>query len=151
MKIIATERLQRNCLLVCIGLGAAAGLAFATSSRMSFNLMFATFMWTLIAGSVAAIITSLNGSVKLGDWRTGLRVSAEIYFANSTGYLLALLFCAALGPAQELAGALFTFATMARIIAPGVYFATSLMTLASIFFYWLPRGQRQPAERTNRD
>ena len=151
MKLTSTARIQRYGLLICIGLGAGAGIAFAAEARLPFNLMFATFMWTLIVGSAAAIIASATGRVKLGDWRAGLRVSAGIYFANSTGYLLALLLCAALGPAQEVAGALFTFPMMIRVVAPGVYFAASLMTLASIFFYWHPRGQPQPAERSNHD
>lgn len=135
MKFPCTKRIQRISLSICIALGAGTGLAFAANFGSPFHVMFATFLWTLIVGSAAAILTSHNGSVKAGDWRAGLRVSAEIYFANSTGFLLALLICAALGPAQEMAGAIFNLPTMARIVAPGIYFAASMMTLCSILFY----------------
>jgi len=144
MKFPCTRRIRRVSLSICSALGAGAGCAFAADIGNPFNLMFATFLWTLIVGSAAAILTSHNGSIKHGDWRAGMRVSATIYFANSTGFLLALLICAALGPAQEVAGALFTLPTMARIVAPGIYFAASVLTLCSIVFY---RRAPSPAYR----
>jgi hypothetical protein len=133
--LLTIHSLRRYSLLICIALGAGTGLAFAYGTRAAFNVMFGTFLWSLIAGSVASILVALSGHVPNGDWRTGLRISAKIYFANSTGYLIALLVCAALGPAQEIAGTLFTLPTMARIVAPAIYFAASVISLSSIFYY----------------
>lgn len=147
--LLSIHNLRRYSLLICVALGAGPGLAFAYGVRAAFNVMFATFLWSLIVGSVAAIIVALSGQVPNGDWRTGLRVSAKIYFANATGYLIALLICAALGPAQEVAGTLFTLPTLARIAAPAIYFAASLISLSSIFYYrHVPEAHGRPGRNT---
>lgn len=147
MKPIHAQRLQRYSLMICIALGAGAGVAFATSVAGAFNVMFGTFLWSLIVGTVVAIVASISGRIKLDDWRRGLRLSAAIYFANSTAYIGALLIGAALGPAQLVAGTVFDPLTMARIVAPGVYFATSVMTLCSIFFYMRTPGTSREINR----
>ena len=147
MKPIHAQRLQQYSLIICTALGAGAGAAFATSTPGAFGVMFGLFLWSLIAGTVVAIVASLSGRIKLDDWRRGLRLSAAIYFANSTVYILALLLGAAMGPAQVVSGQLFDPLTMARIIAPGVYFATSIMTLASIFFYMRTPGTSRETTR----
>jgi len=133
--LVPVDTLRRYSLLICTALGAAGGLTFAAGARAAFNVMFATFLWSLIVGSAAAIVVALSGHVPNGDWRAGLRLSTKIYFANSTGFLLALMLCAALGPAQEIAGTLFTLPTMARVAAPAIYFAASVISLSSIFYF----------------
>lgn len=149
--LFSIHNLRRYSLLICIALGAGTGLTFAYGMRAAFNVMFGSFLWSLIVGSVAAILVALSGQVPNGDWRTGLRLSAKIYFANSTGYLIALLICAALGPAQEFAGTLFTLPTMARVVAPAIYFAASVISLSSIFYYRrVPEAHGQPG-RNQRD
>ncbi len=135
---------QRLGLAINAALGVGAGLAFALAKPSAFNIMFGTFLWSLIVGAAVTILASVSGRVEHGDWRAGLLLSGEIFFADAATYLIGLVLVGALGPAQTIAGDVFGLLMMLRVIGPGIVLAASLMTLSSVV-YFLPFGQ--PARR----
>lgn len=136
---------QRIGLALNAALGLGAGLAFALAKPGAFNIMFGTFLWSLGIGAAITIIASVSGRIEQGDWRAGLLLSGEIFFADAAAYMIALVLVGALGPTQTIAGDTFGLLTMLRVIGPGIVLAASLMTLSSVVYFlplWRPARRR---------
>lgn len=114
------------------GLGLVAGSLFATDTPTAWRLAYATFLWTLIIGFAVVLLAFASGRVPLGHWRYGTLLSAGVFFTQTTGYALALLLLAALGP---------DIGTLLAYLVPPLYLCSAIMVAfcPPLFVPWVPR------------
>lgn len=133
---VAAGRLQLIGLIASALLGLIPGLLFAAGATSAWQITYATFLWSLIAGLAVVIVAGVRGKVAYGAWKQGLALSTAVFFSHTTLYLAVLLVLAMLGQSYEPR----PMPRPALVeLAPLFYGSSAAMTVFSgpLFFRWV--------------
>lgn len=139
----ARERLQRIAgRLQRIGgalsalIGGLVGLAFAHGAALAWSLAFGGFLSLLWVGMAVVVLSAISERVPAGAWRTGLRLSCQVFLAQTTIYGLAVLLLAL----TPVTAASIPLGELALAMLPGLYLCSVMAILGSgpLYLTWFP-------------
>jgi hypothetical protein len=129
-------RIQRFGVGLSAVLGGLVGLAFASGSIYAWSFAFGSFICLLWIGMAVVVISAISERIAAGDWRAGMRLSSQVFLAQTTNYGLAVLVFALMpGAATSV-----PIAQLALAMLPGLYLCSIIAIVGSgpLYLSWLP-------------